>query len=76
MRSDQRVREQICERLARDPEIDDRGIEVRVTEGEVVLDGFVIDRRTRDHAEDALGNVTGVHTVRNQLLRTSKEDER
>ena len=67
MRSDQRVREEICEKLARDPEIDDRGIEVRVTKGEVVLDGFVGDRHTRDLAEGTPGNVRGVRTVRNRL---------
>ncbi|MCL2723482.1 MAG: BON domain-containing protein [Polyangiaceae bacterium] len=65
--SDQHIREEICERLARDPEIDDRGIEVFVMGGEAILDGFVFDLRTRYLAEDVLEDVSGVRSVRNRL---------
>ncbi|AKV00766.1 hypothetical protein AKJ09_07429 [Labilithrix luteola] len=66
-RIDQHMREEICERLARDPEIDDRDIAVYVRNGEVTLEGSVTDRRMRYLTEDVLAEVLGIRDVENRL---------
>jgi osmotically-inducible protein OsmY len=66
-RSDERVREMICESLADDDQIDASQIEVAVKNGEVTLTGSVSDRRTKREAEECACTVSGVHDVQNQL---------
>src|SRR5690606_24651157 len=66
-RSDERIYEEVCERLARDGHIDPSDIEVKVSEGEVILEGSVDDRRAKHHAEDIVDDVFGVKDVVNQL---------
>jgi osmotically-inducible protein OsmY len=66
-RSDERVREQICERLMADPDIDASEITLDVKDGEVTLEGNVPDRHTRRDAEECAENVMGVSQVNNRL---------
>jgi BON domain-containing protein len=66
-RSDDRIREDINERLTDHPEIDASEIEVQVKGGEVTLTGIVDERHTKRLAEDVAENVTGVREVHNQL---------
>lgn len=66
-RSDERVREDVCEALAYHPYIDATNIEVAVTDGEVTLTGSVEDRRTKRIVEDVVDDVHGVTDVHNQL---------
>ena len=66
-RSDERIMEEVCERLARHPEIDASEMEVRVTNSEVILTGSVEDRHQKRLAEDVVEDVSGVHDVRNEL---------
>ena len=66
-RSDERVREQICERLMADPDIDASEITLDVKDGEVTLEGNVPDRQTRRDAEECAENVMGVCQVNNRL---------
>lgn len=66
-RADERIREEVCERLARHGEIDASEIEVQVREGEVVLQGQVDSRWTKRMAEDVIESVFGVREVNNQL---------
>jgi hypothetical protein len=66
-RSDERVREQICERLMADPDIDASEISLDVKDGEVTLEGNVPDRQTRRDAEECAENVMGVCQVNNRL---------
>ncbi len=74
-RSDERIREDVNERLTDDDRIDASGIEVAVTGGEVTLTGTVESRRTKRHAEDLAESVRGVRDVHNQLrVGTAKED--
>jgi hypothetical protein len=84
-RSDDRIREDVNDRLTAHPDIDASEIEVRVQSGEVTLTGVVEDRRTKRMAEDAIEDVTGVDDVHNQLkvrhgflagLTGEKADER
>lgn len=66
-RSDDRIKEQICEALADDDHIDATHIEVVVKNGEVILTGTVDDRRTKRLAEDLVERMPGVKDVQNQL---------
>src|SRR5215213_2493467 len=52
IRSDDRIREDVCDRLTDDPHIDASEIDVRVANSEVTLSGTVTDRTARRHAED------------------------
>lgn len=67
VRSDERIREVVCEALADDDDIDATHIEVAVSHGEVVLSGVVDDRQTRRAAEALVERVSGVRDVQNQL---------
>lgn len=66
-RHDERVREELCRRLADDPWIDATEIEVRVVAGEVTLSGSVDSRSIRRRAEDLAEQVSGVSYVQNDL---------
>jgi len=84
-RSDERIREDVNDRLTWNAELDASDIEVRVIEGEVTLSGVVDDRRAKRLAEDLVEDVFGVEDVHNQLkirhgflagLTGEKADER
>lgn len=66
-RSDEKIREQICEALTDDEHIDASHIEVVVKDGEVVLSGTVEDRRAKRLAEDIADRCAGVKDIQNQL---------
>lgn len=67
MRSDERIREAICEVLTDDAHVDATDIEVSVRDGEVTLSGTVEDRYQKRAAEDAIENVSGIRDVHNQI---------
>jgi osmotically-inducible protein OsmY len=66
-RSDERIREEVNDRLTDHGDIDASDIEVNVMDGDVVLEGFVDDRRTKRLAEDVAESVSGVRDVINHL---------
>ena len=66
-RSDERIHEEVCERLTRHGHIDASDIEIDVHEGEVTLTGMVTDRQAKRLAEDVAESVTGVKDVHNRL---------
>lgn len=66
-RSDERIREAICEALTDDAHVDATDIEVTVRDGEVTLSGTVDDRYQKRAAEDAIEHVSGVRDVHNQI---------
>jgi hypothetical protein len=66
-RSDDRIREDINERLTDHPDIDAFEIDVQVKNGEVTLTGTVEERYTKRMAEDVAENVSGVREIHNQL---------
>jgi hypothetical protein len=66
-RSDQRITEDVCDRLADDPHIDASDIEVAVKNGEVTLTGSVHSRHEKRDAEDLLESISGVRDVHNHL---------
>ena len=73
-RSDDRIREDVCDRLTDDPWIDASDIEVRVQNGEVTLTGFVHERQDKRFAEDLVDDLPGVREVHNQLRVGSGHD--
>jgi BON domain len=66
-RADDRIREDVCEALMDDEDLDASEIEVSVKEGEVTLVGKVASRLDKRLAEDLSANVSGVRDVNNQL---------
>ena len=74
-RSDERIREEVSDRLMADDRIDASDIEVEVRNGEVALRGTVGDRWAKRHAEDCAEEVMGVRDVMNQI-RVQGDEER
>ncbi len=70
-RSDERIREEVSDRLMADDGIDASEIEVQVRNGEVTLTGTVRDRWAKRQAEDVAESVMGVKDVMNQIRVTS-----
>ena len=62
-RSDERIRELICERLTDHDEIDPSRVEVHVKDGDVTISGGADDRRQRRLMEDVAESVAGVRDV-------------
>ena len=70
-RSDERIREDINDRLTEHAHLDASDIEVSVKDCEVTLTGKVFDRTDKRLAEDVAEDVPGVKNVQNNL-RTDK----
>jgi osmotically-inducible protein OsmY len=73
-RSDERIREDVSDRLTDDPLIDASGIEVTVSNAEVTLAGFVRERDDKRRAEDIAERISGVREVHNSLRLRRDED--
>ena len=65
--SDERLRENVCERLTDDPFIDATDIDVAVAGGEVTLSGSVAARRMKLAVEDLVAQIAGVASVHNAV---------
>jgi hypothetical protein len=66
-RADDRIRDEVCDRLTDDPYVDAADISIRVEGGEVTLSGTVASREQKRRAEDCVERVTGVREVINQI---------
>jgi hypothetical protein len=67
VRSDDRIREDVCEHLSYHPYVDASDIEVIVRDGEVTLSGTVDARMVKRAAEECCDHVRGVKDVHNHL---------
>jgi BON domain len=65
--SDDRIRDEICDRLEAHGAIDATDIDVKVENGEVTLEGTVSDRRSKRLAQSLADSVRGVEDVHNRL---------
>jgi len=74
-RADERIAEDVCERLTDDHHVDASDIEVRVDDAVVHLTGRVRSRREKRRAEDIAYDCRGVHDVQNALRVTDRADE-
>ncbi|RDZ29703.1 BON domain-containing protein [Lysobacter silvisoli] len=66
-RSDERIAEDLNERLTEDDLLDASDIEVRCSEGKIVLEGEVSDRWMKHRAEDIADACSGVKDVDNRI---------
>jgi hypothetical protein len=66
-RSDARIREDVCDRLTDDAQIDASEIDVKVSNCEVTLAGTVDNREEKRRAEDCAESVSGVRNVQNNI---------
>lgn len=66
-RSDEKIKDMVCEMLHDDDDIDASRIQVDVKSGEVVLTGTVPDRHMKRAAEDLIERCSGVKDVQNNL---------
>ncbi|ARU16030.1 BON domain-containing protein [Croceicoccus marinus] len=66
-RSDERILEDVCDRLTEDRYVDGREITVTVEDGEVTLSGTVPQKGAKRRAEDCADHVSGVSHVQNNL---------
>lgn len=73
-RSDDRIKEDVCETLARNPRVDASDIEVSVEAACVTLTGTVESKEIKRAAEMAIENLSGVDDVKNEL-RVKRADE-
>jgi len=70
-RSDERIREDLCDRLWQHGGVDASDLEVSVNDGEVTMQGTVEDRGQRRAAEALAESVWGVQQVQN-LIRVGR----
>lgn len=66
-RSDDRIKEEVCEALSRSPQVDASEIEVSVQEGTVTLSGIVDSRAAKREAENCIEHLSGVEDVHNEI---------
>ncbi|HEY9398155.1 MAG TPA: BON domain-containing protein, partial [Burkholderiales bacterium] len=66
-RSDERLKEEICERLITRWDIDSSEVSVEVQGGKVTLEGTVPDRRMRHQIEDLIDDCHGVQDIENRV---------
>jgi len=69
-RSDERIKEVVCDLLTSHPEIDPSEVDITVTSSEIILSGTVGNRREKRLIEDLVSSVPGVADVNNQLRMT------
>jgi hypothetical protein len=73
-RSDDRIREDVCDRLTEDHDIDASDIDIKVEAGEVTLEGTVDERRFKWLAEEIAARCSGVVEVHNHLRVKRQRD--
>ena len=66
-RGDERIREDVCDRLTEDPRIDASDVEVQVANAEVTLSGSVRTRDEKHLTEHLVERISGVREVNNNL---------
>lgn len=71
-RSDERIKEDVSDKLMEHPDLDASDIEVKVSKGEVTLSGTVESRWAKRLAEDLAEACSGVREVMNQLRLSSE----
>jgi BON domain len=67
VRTDERIRDEVCDRLSWNDEVDATDLTVVVAQGEVTLEGSVQTRHMKRLAEDLAESVAGVLDVHNTI---------
>lgn len=66
-RPDERIREDVSDLLTEEAQLDPSEVEVTVSDGEVTLNGFVLEKFEKRLAEDWADEVLGVTHVQNNI---------
>lgn len=66
-KSDEKIREEVCDALTESREVDASDVEVEVSQGLVFLKGVVTDRAAKKEAERLAESVHGVKDIRNEI---------
>lgn len=66
-RSDERIKEDVCDRIGRLGAVDPSDVEVNVKDGEVTLTGTISQRSWKHLIEDTVDDIAGVKEIHNQL---------
>lgn len=74
-RSDERIKEEVCEVLFRDQHLDATNIEVSVQDGNVTLSGTIDSRFGKRHAEECIEHLSGVEDIRNEIKISKTEGQ-
>jgi hypothetical protein len=74
-RSNERIEEDVNERLTHHGQIDAKNIQVRVNNGEVTITGSVKNRQMKRMAEDVVESVWGVNNINNELKVQDRQQE-
>lgn len=74
-RSEDRIREDVCDRLSDDDLLDATHITVQVEGTEVILTGNVNSRDQKRRAEDVAESISGVRNVENRLKVQRRDDD-
>lgn len=75
-RPDDRIRDDVCERLTQDDDLDASNIEIKVEQGKVTLEGTVDERWMKHRAEDVAESCSGVRDVDNRIRVESGSSQR
>jgi hypothetical protein len=75
-RSDERIKEDICDELSSDPQCNAEDIEIEVKDGMVTLSGTVPSRKMKHRAEDIADAARGVNDVDNRIRVTGRVGQR
>ena len=75
-RSDERIKEDICDELSSDPQCNAEDIEIEVKDGMVTLSGTVPSRKMKHRAEDIADAARGVKDVDNRIRVTGRVGQR
>lgn len=75
-RSDERIREDVSDRLTDNPILDASEIEVMIADGEVTLSGSVDSRYSKRLAEDIADEISGVKHTQNNLRVRQVQSQR
>lgn len=74
-RSQDRIREDVCDRLSDDDRVDASDIQVEVQGNDVILRGTVHSKAEKRRAEDLVESISGVKHVENRI-KINRDDER
>jgi osmotically-inducible protein OsmY len=75
-RSNERIQEDLCERMTHHGHLNAEDIEIDVNNGQIILKGTVDSRQAKRLAEDIAESVTGVSQVINQLQIKQQGEEK
>ncbi|HKH59572.1 MAG TPA: BON domain-containing protein [Flavitalea sp.] len=73
-RSEDRIREDVCDRLSDDDNVDASNIQVQIQSNEVILTGTVASREQKRRAEDVVESISGVRNVENRIRVEQSSD--